>query len=309
MLIVDEQEMLVTVAQHGAGLDGGDQASNEWWFWFWYQLMAVNKLYQLIDRTILLQVIRKISFHDVVLQLEPNEDGHFRRSWKAPWNDSSNPTWVFTRDQTIGLVICSGFNRPLFWRVTLAHLKRLGFTQSGEPYHLFIFTWLRSLSSQYEFLEVPVLLLLPIFDIPIWGLVLERCGYIPHFDQDTFDAFKEYANHSQLHIRLILYLSALINFYRFFNKIGPDDVGDDKNLIMCLYQLGPETFVRKSARQFYFKNRVESYGNALTTLGNVNGAVKWYFRGPNPDGSNGNPDLGNFGIEIMTAQEKQWAKL
>jgi len=95
------------------GLDGGDTAQREGWYWFavW---ICENVLHNPWT------VPRKLTFPEVIHLLEPADDGIFYRHPKLPpWNNPYNKQFGFSRDQMIPLVAAMGV-----WGKT-AELRRL----------------------------------------------------------------------------------------------------------------------------------------------------------------------------------------
>src|SRR5262249_41675976 len=84
------------------GLDGGDTAQREGWYWFgvWIREKVLNEPWT---------TPRELTFSEVIHLLEPNGDGVFYRHPKlAPWNNPHDKQFGLSRDQMVPLVAAMG---------------------------------------------------------------------------------------------------------------------------------------------------------------------------------------------------------
>jgi hypothetical protein len=166
--------------------------------------------------------------------------------------------WKYTsRDQTLGAIICAGiYDKPMLNRLWDKHRQRWFFCSNGTDSLLFYWSvWLRAFDNLW------LNWLLVLTDLLFLPSVLERCGVFPRWDHDK----------------------------KKFVWISPDDVGDDRNMVLCLVQPGQETLTRKFLRLLYCNFRPQSLGFDADKHP-IAGAFAWFFRP-----SSG----GNYGLFLM----------
>lgn len=245
----DKNGLLMTINKQGQ-LDGGDTAANEGFSKFGIYIRLM-KLKLPINYNYYLNLAEVMPF------LEPKQDGNFIRH-PGPGADFWSDPKQFSRDQQIPLIIALGAYKEyaILWRMFKAHIKRFFHYQNKDIACVEIL----SLYSR-AFKMWPLYPLIIIGDI--WTLfnTFNRCGLIPRWKEETSE----------------------------FVKLNNDDVGDDKNHIMCLLQakLWYPTPISFIASWIYKKFRPKNRGNTeLNETSPIQGAITHYFReesGNNPE--------------------------
>jgi hypothetical protein len=277
-------------------MDGGDTAQREGWYWVgrWAREKLGNPW----------TVKRALTFPRVLTLLEPKEDGVFYRHPRLPpWNNPTDKTYGFSRDQMIPLVAAMGL-----WGYT-EPLRRLWNALPQDPVggtkHAPNGKWIR-------FLGQNAIHTGDVIGPAAINLFRRAFGENPLLSSDKNGP----AGEAELAINAGLRLTGVLH--------DRDNTGDDLNLIVMLLMAVfrfPSTTSNQSIR-LYAKNRLISYGSFVaaykatfgtdilklgelsteirrrldegiatgkwpTDASRVYGAVRWYHR----EGSGANPQL------------------
>jgi hypothetical protein len=119
-------------------MSGGDTAQREGWYWFgvWIRQNVLHDPWT---------VPRKLAFEEVLLLLEPKQDGVFYRHPKLPpWNNPYDKDYGFSRDQMVPLIAAMGawsLSDPKFYSPLRRLWNALPEDQLGGTKHTFNGKW------------------------------------------------------------------------------------------------------------------------------------------------------------------------
>lgn len=235
--------------------DGGDTCQNEHIARYAYNVQVK------LSGKIAPEVAFNLADEDMNRQLEPNQDGNYIRHPKKGvwWSDPKE----FSRDQMISVIIYLGETKQYdkLDSIFKAFLKRGFRYQNKDIGFIELFYLFGRAYSRRSLLNRLVYPLVFLGDLSILVNTFARIGWLPRFKYEE----------------------------KRFVKLGEDDVGDDKNHVMCLLQScrSLPTPISYLSKKIYKWFKPKNYGNyVMGEKDPIMGALMWGFREAYP--SNGN---------------------